>query len=270
MSWSGRPRTLCGLLLVAAVGCAGTQAAERSLRAARRVEVDADGMVEIRGGRLRGPDGATVQIAAFALGVTEVTVAEYRRCVAAGACAPAGRSMRGCNQARLYVEEHPMNCVSPEEAEAYCRWRGARLPTRDEWQWAAQGRGQARRYVWGNYPRRRPFRSYEWFKPFVCGGPQFERPPWTRTCTVGLHDRSRDGVADLGGNVSEWVRAEGGVRAVGQSFVYPFIVTTWSRKWTMRHIEAADTIRRTLATDQPRAADPEVGFRCARSRTEER
>ncbi len=34
---------------------------------------------------------------------------------------------------------HPVVWVSPHDAEAYARWAGCRLPTDEEWQWAAQG-----------------------------------------------------------------------------------------------------------------------------------
>jgi formylglycine-generating enzyme required for sulfatase activity len=264
----GRCRALCGVLLLPVAGCAWTRGAERSLRIAARVQVGADGMIELRGGRLRERDGLVVKIADFALDATEVTVNEYRRCVAAGACrVDAARSTRGCNLARMYVEEHPINCVSVEEAEAYCDWRGARLPTRAEWQWAVQGRGQARRYVWGDHPRRRGWGEFE---PFVCGEYQVEHPPRTATCTVGRHDRSRDGIADLGGNVSEWVR-EGPdeAYAVGRSFDYPFVDTEkYVGRRRRQYIEAQDTIVRTLEDDRAedvRTADSRVGFRCARS-----
>lgn len=256
------------MLLLAVVGCVGTRVAERSLRIAARVQVGADGMIEIHGGRLREGGGQVVTIADFALDVTEVTVSAYRRCVADGACrVDAARSTRGCNLARMYVEEHPINCVSVEEAAAYCQWRGARLPTRAEWQWAAQGRGQARRYVWGNYPRRR---SSEGFDPFVCGDAQFEHPPRTATCTVGRHDRSRDGIADLGGNVSEWVR-EGPqeAHAVGLSFADRFVGSLWARRrYGWIQVEALDTIVISLDRrrgEDARTADSKIGFRCARS-----
>lgn len=257
----------CGLLL-APSACAGTLAAERSLRSAEKV--GAGGMVTIRGGRLLDLDGERVRIAEFALDVTEVTVAEFRRCLAAGACTlAAGRSTRGCNLQRLDVEQHPINCVSVEEAEAFCRWRGARLPTIDEWLWAAQGRGQARRYVWGDYPRRRALLgATASFEPFVCGGYPIDELPRTATCTVGRYDRSRDGVGDLGGNVSEWVRsASGDGYAVGRSYAYPYVETSRGRGWR-RHEEPLDAIRRTLAIERSRrwrTPDAQVGFRCARS-----
>ena len=43
----------------------------------------------------------------------------------------------------------PVTYVSLEEARAFCKWRGARLPHSHEWQYAAQG-SDGRLYPWGD------------------------------------------------------------------------------------------------------------------------
>lgn len=46
------------------------------------------------------------------------------------------------------LEQHPVVYVSHEDALAYCKWKGARLPTETEWQYAAQTSG-LHSWPWG-------------------------------------------------------------------------------------------------------------------------
>ena len=71
----------------------------------------------------------------FWIDKTEVTRAAYNECVEAGAC-DAVLSNQYSN-----TDNQPINNVIWFEAAKYCEWRGAKLPTEREWEYAARGPG---------------------------------------------------------------------------------------------------------------------------------
>lgn len=134
-----------------------------------------------------------VTVAAFEMDVTEVTVAAYQDCVDAKACSEAARN-RWCNAGFSELVDHPINCVDLNQAETYCRWLGKRLPTEQEWEYAARG-ADGRKYPWGDDA---PEDQLCWSG----GSVEFREV----TCAVGSFPSgdSPFGLFDMEGNVAEW------------------------------------------------------------------
>ena len=84
-------------------------------------------------------------VAGFWMSRTEVTVAEYGRCVAVGRCGPAGFEGGGL---RFQRPNFPVTLVTFDDAKNYCAFRGGRLPSEAEFERAARGANR-RRYPWG-------------------------------------------------------------------------------------------------------------------------
>lgn len=139
-----------------------------------------------------------VYLDAFYIDKTEVTVAQYQRCVEDGGCrAPEQISSLGslCNYGVEGKSDHPINCMNHWQARGYCSWAGKRLPTEAEWEKAARGT-DGRIYPWGN--------SDPWQD---CTKAQIQYCNGQRTIPVGSKPAGASpyGALDMTGNVWEWV-----------------------------------------------------------------
>jgi sulfatase modifying factor 1 len=85
----------------------------------------------------------------FELSKTAVTVEQYRECVIKGGCTEPGTG-EDCNWGEEGREFHPVNCVDWNQAKMYAKFKGGRLPSESEWEYAATGGGRNQKYPWGN------------------------------------------------------------------------------------------------------------------------
>ena len=167
-------------------------------------------------------EGDTVTLAAFKLKTTPVTVAEFKKCVTAGACTAehytdAALSVdTSCNYGNLSRTNHPMNCVDWDGAKEYCAWIGGRLPTQEEWEYASTHNGTQHldtMFPWGdNLPKHCVTAQYYFghIKKYCQGNaatPMSNADDYEGTSDVSLHTPAGDsplGLVDMAGNVWEW------------------------------------------------------------------
>ncbi|XP_025234153.1 inactive C-alpha-formylglycine-generating enzyme 2 isoform X3 [Theropithecus gelada] len=97
--------------------------------------------------------------------------------------------------------EHPVLHVSWNDARAYCAWRGKRLPTEEEWEFAARGGLKGQVYPWGN--RFQPNRTNLWQGRFPKGD-KAEDGFHGVSPVNAFPAQNNYGVYDLLGNVWEW------------------------------------------------------------------
>jgi formylglycine-generating enzyme len=100
-------------------------------------------------------------------------------------------------------DSHPVVHVSWDDAAAYARWAGKRLPTEAEWEFAARGGLSDKHFVWGDAPvsEEKP-QANIWqgefpYKNLAADG--FER-----TAPVRSFPPNGFGLYDMAGNVWEW------------------------------------------------------------------
>jgi formylglycine-generating enzyme required for sulfatase activity len=137
----------------------------------------------------------SVTLDGFWIDETEVTNAQYARCVATSVCSSpseSGSYTRDSYYEDNQYDDYPVIWVSWDDATTYCQQVGGRLPTEAEWEYAARG-PDGHVYPWGNDLPNENLANY--------GGNVGD------TTKVGSYPDGQSwvGAMDMAGNVWEWV-----------------------------------------------------------------
>jgi formylglycine-generating enzyme required for sulfatase activity len=202
----------------------------------------------------------TVYLDDYYINKYEVTNARYKACVDAGGCTVPQQSSsntRPSYYGNADFDNYPVINVSWHQANAFCLWADKRLPTEAEWEKAARGHNDTRRYPWGNADPNSTLLNYDWNV--------------RDTSAVGSYPdgASPYGVMDMAGNVGEWVndwydwiyyRASPGNNPQGPATGTSRVLRGGSCYGSVNGVRSA--LRRDLPPDNWNEVD---GFRCARS-----
>ena len=231
-----------------------------------------DGLVLVQGGQFwmgsgpgQGEDDEhprhSVEVLDFCLGETEVTLGIYQACVKNGICdvpptsielfekkmSPAAQEKRSklCSGQRK-DPELPVNCVNQEDAEKFCKWKGLRLPTEAEFEYAAAAGADEMTYPWGD------------------AEPTANNLCWSgeAPCKVKSVKPGAYGLYDIAGNLAEWTSTPyGNYQEDPAEDADPVVRgASWMTK-DKSQVAAKRRSKRSAIT-----RDIDLGFRCAKTR----
>jgi formylglycine-generating enzyme required for sulfatase activity len=223
----------------AALSAAAAAAATPALSAAPAALTCPEEMVQIPAGQFfMGSDlkdsadnekpSHNVSVDSVCMDLYEVTAKKYKACSDVGKCKRAPTEVEWpkisesdrkiysplCTGSDPEKVDHPINCVSWQLADAYCKANDKRLPTEAEWEFATRG-PDGRVYPWGDEPPTAQHlnacdaQCVAWGKAHHVDLTALDKGDdgYATTAPVGKFPagRSRFGPYDVVGNVGEWV-----------------------------------------------------------------
>lgn len=193
-----------------------------------------------------------VKVEGFFIDKTEVTNEEYAKFVAATNAKPPA-NWNGQKTFPPGTAKFPVSEITWDEAMAYAKWAGKRLPTEQEWEYAARG-SDKRLYPWGN--------TYD--KNQLNAERDTTKQPDQRRQVGSFPGVSPFGVSDMAGNVGEWTGSGYDLYPGSQVQLKPqFQSKKIVRGGSFRDGKDVTTVTARLMSD-PTGSGIYIGFRCAK------
>jgi len=205
-----------------------------------------------------------VRLSEYFLDRREVTVADYQSCVRVGRCKepPYDRGAR-----RFKEPNYPVTLVTWDDAQNFCEFRGARLPTEAEFERAARG-PFGRRFPWGQFANEHLANHGRLGVDVTDTADGFAELAPVGSFNAG---RTPEGFLDLAGNAAEWVYDRYAVQYPETTVSDPTgpdaATATSARVVRGGSYESPLAWLRGAARGAflPSERRPSIGFRCARS-----
>ena len=231
----------------------------------------------------RGAEVADYPDKAFKILKNEVTVEQvYSYCSLLGNCRSIVRDWESCNVYKYHMlaeeglkvlaeeglKEQAANCISWSTADSFCRWIGGRLPTREQWIYAARAGHENIPFPWQSNPKND--------EPLDCDtAVVFGFEEGGHGCGNGGHPEkacskpegnTSTGLCDMLGNLWEWIDDD--YADIGPEFFEPWMEgykTIVGGGFNTTDIESLD-IESGVRPEHPTEmhSPNRVGFRCVR------
>lgn len=231
-------------------------------------------MGKIDDGNDKKPILYETSVSSFYMDVHEVTAGQYDACIRAGVCInpqvdTESEDAFSKNWDEPNRENHPINWVTFENARKYCQWKGGRLPTEKEFEYALRGGLSGKKYPWGDNPLKMKYGNYgdDTYSRIVPDLPKIDhhdgKIQWPHikgyndsfpgTAPVCSFPKNPYGFCDLSGNVWEWCSD----KVPGDGTMHVMRGGSWHNDLQM----IQNTARYILTSD----GFPHVGIRCVQS-----